>query len=63
MRQVATEVLAAVREAHVRVGLAAWRPGESGEEVIARARAGLVEIEPTAPVGTPAQAPPPSPGI
>ena|GEM_PF-1114960 len=63
VRQVATEVLAAVREAHVRVGLAAWRPGESGEEVIARVRAGLVEIEPTAPVGTPAQAPPPSPGI
>ena len=51
--QCASEIMAALGDGGVRVGMAVWRSGESGDDVIARARAGLAQ---------PAWRPEPAPG-
>jgi len=61
MKQVVAEVLAAVRDVDVRMGVAAWRPAEAGDDVIARARAGLEGQGVAAPAATPSAPPPTSP--
>ena len=61
MKQVVAEVLAAVRDVDVRVGVAAWLPGEAGDEVIVRARAGLEGQGAAAMAATPSVAPPTRP--